>query len=173
MVARRHRGRCPGLAAWIIMDGMAESEPRTFRNWQAIAYYGSGFVCLALVGVLAFAPLWYASIPFALLLLAATRQHVIVYGTEVELHNVVRHHRIPLSSVDQLSVLFSRGWHVGWRIRVHYGHAHVDTFAFLNLAGFRFFGSAFAAPPADAPVKELYALLSARMATPAGREPES
>jgi len=157
------------------MDGMAESEPRTFRNWQAIAYYGSGLVGFALVGVLAVPPLWYASIPCALLLLAATRQHVIVYGTEIELHNVVRQHRIPLSRVDHLSVLFSRGWHFGWRIRVHHGHAHVDTFAFLNLAGFRFLGAAVAEPPADAPapVKELYALLSARMATPPGREHES
>ena len=155
------------------MDGMAESEPRTFRNWQAIAYYGSGLVVFALVGVLAFPPLWYASIPCALLLLAATRQHVIVYETEIELHNVVRQERIPLSRVDHLSVLFSR--HSGWRIRVHHGHAHGDTFAFLNPAGFRFLGAAFAAPPADAPapVKELYALLSARMATPRGWEHES
>ena len=42
------------------MDGMAEPEPRTFRNWQAIAYYGSGLVGFALVGVLAVPALWYA-----------------------------------------------------------------------------------------------------------------
>jgi hypothetical protein len=154
------------------MDGMAESEPRTFRNWQAIAYYGIGLVGFALIGVLGIPLLWYASIPFALLLLAATRQHVIVYATEIELHNVVRQHRIPLSQVDHLSVLYSRAWHFGWRIRVHHGHAHVDTFAFVNLAGFRLLDAAFTAPPADAPapVKELYALLSARTATPASPE---
>jgi len=157
------------------MDGMAQSEPRTFRNWQAIAYYGSGLVGFAIIGVLAVPHLWYASIPCALLLLAATRQHVIVYGTQIELHNVIRQHRIPLAQVDHLSVLFSRAWHFGWRIRVHHADAHVDTFAFLNLAGFRFLGAAFATPPQDAPapVKELYALVSARMITPPIREHES
>ncbi|HEX6684068.1 MAG TPA: hypothetical protein VF062_14790 [Candidatus Limnocylindrales bacterium] len=146
---------------------MAETEPRTFRNWQAIAYFGFGLAGFALVGVLAVPALWYASIPCALLLLAVTRQHVIVYGTEVELHNVVRHRRIPLSHIDQLSVVYSRGWHLGWRIRMHHGLEYIDTFAFLNLVGFRFLEATFAAPPADAPapVKELYALLSVRKAT--------
>jgi hypothetical protein len=153
------------------MNGMAEPEPRTFRNWQAIAYYGVGTVGFALVGVLAVPALWYASIPCGLLLLAATRQHVIVHGAEIELHNVLRHQQIPLSQVHHLSVLYSRGLHLGWRIRMHHGPAYADTFSFLNLVGFRFLGAAFAVPPADAPapIKELYALVSARMATPQAR----
>jgi hypothetical protein len=150
-----------------MMDGMAMSEPRTFRNWQAIAYYATGMLGFVLVGVLAKPPLWFVSIPCAALLLATARQHVIVYGTEVELHNVVRQDLVALSQIDQVSVLYSR-WHFGWRIRLHCGPQHVDTFSFVNLAGFRLAGTTFAAPPADAPapVKELYALLSARMASP-------
>jgi hypothetical protein len=145
---------------------MAESEPRTFRNWHAIMYFGIGMFGSVLIGVVEVPTVWYATIPFTFMLLAATRQHVIVYGMEVELHNVVRHHRIPLARVDHLSVHYSRGWHNGWRIRVHQVDKYVDTFAFLNLTGFRFFGAVFAAPPADAPapVKELYALLSERIA---------
>ncbi|MET7421077.1 hypothetical protein [Dactylosporangium sp. NPDC005555] len=143
---------------------MTTGEPRTYRNWQAIAYYGTGFVGFALVGFFAFPPLWYASIPCGLLLLAATRQHVIVHATEVELHNVVRQRRIPLAQLHHLGVLYSRGWHFGWRIRLHHADTHTDTFAFLNLAGFRLLDAGFAAPPADAPapVKELFGLLSAR-----------
>jgi hypothetical protein len=142
------------VGAWITIDGMTESEPRTFRNWHAISYFGFGMVGFGLVGPFDDPPLWFASIACALLLLAAARPHVIVYGTEVELNNVFRQHRIPLSQIDDLSVLFSRGWHGGWRIRL------------------RFFGAGFAEPPADAPVplKELYALLSARMAMPPGRD---
>jgi hypothetical protein len=143
---------------------MAVPEPRTFRNWHAIAYFATGMLCFALVGALANPTLSYFSIPCGALLFAATRQHVIVYGTEVELHNVVRHHRLALSQIDHMSVHYLSSW--GWRIRLYFGPRHVDTFAFFNLAGLRFVGTAFPEPPADAPapVKELHALLSTRMA---------
>ncbi|GAB3844423.1 hypothetical protein ACFPIJ_51675 [Dactylosporangium cerinum] len=149
---------------------MADGEPRAFRNWQAMAYFGSGLIGFTLMGVVAHTYAWYASIPCGLLLLAATRQHVIVHATEVELHNVVRQRRIKLSQIDRVSVLYSRGWHFGWRIRVQHGDAYTDTFAFLNLVGFRQLGATFATPPEDAPapVKELYSLLSARMTAPPG-----
>jgi len=48
---------------------MAESEPRTFRNWQAIAYFGLAFAGFVLIGVQAVPPPWFVSIPCGLLLL--------------------------------------------------------------------------------------------------------
>jgi hypothetical protein len=147
-----------------MMNGMVGEEPRTFRNWQAIAYLGVGLAAFLIAGIAGPRPVWYAVVPLALLLVGATRQHVIVYGTELELHNVFRHRRIALSQVQHLGVIYSRGWHYGWRIRVHYTNEQADTFAFVNLAGFRIGPGTFAAPPVDAPapVKELYALLVAR-----------
>jgi len=129
-----------------------------------MAYFGFAFVAFALIGVQDVPALWFASIPAGLVLLVATRQHVIVTGTAIELHNVLRRHRIALAQVDHVSVLHSRGWHYGWRIRVHHGPEYADTFAFLNIAGFRLAGAAFDEPPGDAPapVKELYAIISAR-----------
>jgi hypothetical protein len=131
-----------------------------------IAYYGVGMHGFALVGTLANAPVSYASLPCAALPIAVTRQHVIVDGTGVELQNVVRQYRLVISEIDQITVIYSRGWHFGWRIRLHCGPRYVDTFSFGNLVGFRLFGARFAAPPADAPapVKELYGLLAARIA---------
>jgi hypothetical protein len=96
-------------------------------------------VGFALVGILAIPPLWYASLPCAALLIAVTRQHVIVDGTGVELHNVVRQYRLVLPEIDNLTVIYSRGWHFGWRIRLHCGPRYVDTFSFGNLVGFRLF----------------------------------
>jgi hypothetical protein len=146
------------------MDGMAGLEPRTFRNWQAIAYFGVGTVGFAIAGPFAGTTPYVLAVLCSLALLAVTRQHVIVYADEVEIHYAVRHRRLALLQVDRLSVLYTSG-HTGWRIRLHCGQDHVDTSPFLNLTGFRFSGAAFAAPPPDAPpsIKELYALLSVRM----------
>jgi hypothetical protein len=140
-------------------------EPRTFRNWQAIAYCGLGLICLAMASTIMAPPgwpLWIVSMALTVRLVAAVRQHVIVHAVEVELHNVVRHCRVPLARITQLNVLYR---HRCWQIRMYYDGAYADTFLFVNLAGFRLLPTTFNAPPADAPasVKELYALLAARM----------
>ena len=157
-----HAGRL-GERPCITMDGMAGLEPRAFRNWYGIINYGMVVAVFAL-GALRFGPvLSLLAVPFCLLLLASIRQHVIVFGTEVELQHVLWRHRLPLSEIERLSVIYT--FARGWRIRLHDGPEHVDTFSFVNPFAIRVSDGHYPAPPADAPlaVKELFALLSARM----------
>jgi hypothetical protein len=146
------------------MDGMAALEPRVFRNWYAIINYGIG-VAVFSVAALRFGPMAsLLAVPISVLLLASIRQHVIVFDTELEVQNVVRRHRLSLSQIDHLTVIHN--FALGWRIRMHDGPEHVDTFSFTNPFAFRVSDGTYPTPPADAPlaIKELYGLLSARMA---------
>jgi hypothetical protein len=147
-----------------IIEGMADGEPRTYRNWQVIVYYGLGAAAMALVSIFANPALWYLPPVFGALALVSARQHVIVYAADIEICKIVRRHRVPLDQVERLSVIYSRGIPFGWRIRLHTGTESIDTCSFLNLLDLRFVGATFAQPPGDAPaeIRELYALVVSR-----------
>jgi hypothetical protein len=110
------------------MDGMADGEPGTYRNWQVIVYYGLGVVAMTLVSVFANPMLSFMPLPFAVLVFASVRQHVIVYAAEVEIRKIFRRHRVPFDRVERVSVIYSRGLPFGWRLRLHSrGRAHRDV----------------------------------------------
>jgi hypothetical protein len=138
-------------------------EVRTYRNWQLAVFSALGWVTFAVGGAIGPTHVGYLVVPFAGLFVAALRQHVIVTATDVELHGVFRHRTVALSEVRALSVRFT--FMRRWRIRLHCGGYVADTFGFVNMVGFRQFGASFAQPPPDAPapVKELFAVLAARI----------